>query len=124
MDIKTVSTLKKLNEEAVESRLDPDQWATILKTRVSEEEWALIIETISSGTLYLKQQTYTDMAVGRYPWMMNDTIIDEETGKTVTITPWMNKVKAYGVQRPNDIVHLDKIIRLVDNPAAKELFGY
>jgi len=31
MDIKTVSTLKKLNEEAIESRLDPDQWASFVE---------------------------------------------------------------------------------------------
>ena len=123
MDVKTIQTLKTLNEEVVENQLDVDQWATLLKKRVTDQEFALVKEAMSSGTLYIRKKEYRDIAVGAYPFMGNSTLIGDD-GKTVTFTPWIEKIQSQGVTRPNDIVHLDRIVRLIDNPAAKELFGF
>ncbi len=123
MDTKTIAVLRDLNATAITNQLDVDQWATMLKQQLQPEQFALVADTISSGTLYIRNKEYRDMASGVYPWMVNDTIIDD-SGKKITITPWMEKIQSQGVTRPKDVIHLDRIVRLVDNPAAKELFGF
>ena len=123
MDTKTVAVLEKLHTQVIDEKLDVAQWATLLKAQLTKEQFAIVKETMSSGTLYLRNQEYCDIATGIYPWMANAKMIDD-AGKTITITPWLTKMKDQGVTRPKDILHLGRIIALIDNPAAKELFGF
>ena len=118
MDAKTKAVLENLHTDVVEQKLDKAQWSVIMQSVLSKQQVGIVADDMRAGILALRDQDTVDMAISMYPWMANEFKAPDGT----VYPAWIDRIRALGVTRPKDLVHLSKISFLVENKASLDFF--